>query len=401
MKKFSLIWVSFLATTCLMAQQQINFTKGSWEEVKTRATKESKGIFVDIYTSWCLPCRKMSATVFTDKEVAEYINAHYVAVKLDAEKEKDHAFFKLYTPSAYPSFYWLNDKGELLDTKTGYMPADAFLAATRQAEKSTITEEWEACRKAWNEGNRQPEFVQKYLFDILPQVRPVEIRPLLNEYIAGLTEEQKTDARTGHMVMRFSRSIENDEVFRTLLQYNDKYQQETDFNETGKQMYMTLVRVPMIDRRSDLARYEADMKLLNASDFPSKDMYLELIGMETCLFDGNYREGLNRALSVTERYGEKYTYLYAEICYTLIIARFFTEEHKADPAETDAAMKLARSAFERTPSQCTLAYLAAVHALKGEYRKAYELMMHTPFYEGPALSNAVYPLLRLPSKKEL
>lgn len=400
MRRFFLIWAALLAATGLAAQQ-IDFTQEAWEEVKTRAAKEGKGIFVDIYTSWCLPCRKMSATVFTNKDVADYINAHYVAVKLDAEKEKDHAFFRLFTPPAYPSFYWLNGKGELLDTHTGYMPADTFLVVTRQAEKSTISAEWETCRKLWEEGDRQPDFVRKYLFGILPQVRPADIRPLLNEYIAGLTEEEKSDAETGRMVMRFSRSIENDEVFRTLLRYNDKYQRETDFTETGKQMYMTLVRVPMADRRRDPSRYKTDLEILHTLEFPSKAMYMELLDMETMLFDGNYREGLNRALSVTQRYGETYTYLYAEICYTLIIAGFFAEGHRPAPAETRAAEEVARRAFELTPSQCTLTYLAAVHALKGEYRKAYELMMHAPFYEGPALSNAVYSLLQLPSRKEL
>lgn len=400
MKKIFLIWFVCLAPV-LATARGIDFVKGSWEEIKLLAAKEQKGIFVDVYTSWCAPCRKMSATVFTDEKVSEYINTHYIAVQLDAEKEKDHAFFGKYTPTAYPSFYWLNSKGELLDTKTGYMPADSFLAATENAEKSTLTAEWETCRRLWESGNRQSDFVRKYLFDILPQINPAEIRPLLNEYLAGLTEEQKANVETGRMVTHFSRVIEDDEVFRTLVRYNDIYQRDMGFAETGKQMYMTLVRVPMIDRR-DTARFATDMYLLHTLEFPSKDMYLQLIDMETQLFDGNYKEGLSRALSVTESYGKEYTYLYAEICYTLIISRFFAQEQKPGTAEeTDIAMQLARQAFELTPSKCTLTYLAAVHALKGDYKRAYELMMHAPFYDGPALSNAVYALLQLPSKREL
>lgn len=45
--------------------QQISFVKNcSWEDLKARAQKEDKPIFVDVYTSWCAPCKKMAATVF-------------------------------------------------------------------------------------------------------------------------------------------------------------------------------------------------------------------------------------------------------------------------------------------------------------------------------------------------
>lgn len=391
------IWCLF---PFLLAAQQIAFVKGSWEELKERAAQEQKGIFVDVYTSWCAPCRKMSATVFTDAAVAEYINTHYVAVQLDAEKEKEHVFFKEYTPSAYPSFYWLDAEGKLLDAKTGYMPADSFLAVSKNAGNSTIAMEWEACRKSWTEGCREPEFVRKYLFEVLPQVRPDDIRPLLNEYLSGLADEQKATAETGRMVLRFTHTIEDDEVFRTLVRYNDVYQRALGFAGIGKQLYVALVRVPMIDRREP-ARYATDMALLHRLDFPSKNMYLELIEMENRLFDGKYKEGLECAVAITDRYGEEYPYLYSEICYTLIISRFFADGSEAERADAEVAMGLARQAFDRMPSQCTLTYLAAAYAQLGDYKKAYELMTHILFYDGPALSNAVYHLLRLPPRQEL
>lgn len=385
------LWLSALCLVQILAfPQRIAFVKGDWEELKAQAGSEGKGIFVDVYTSWCGPCRKMAATVFTDSAVAEFFNARYVSVQLDAEKEAGHAFFREYIPSAYPSFYWLDAKGNLLDSKTGYMPSDSFLLVARNAEKSTLAAEWETCRKAWDDGNRERGFVNKYLFDILPQVRPSEIRPLLNAYLAGLSEEQKADVETGRMVSRFARSIEDDEVFRTLVRYNDKYQDRMDFAAMGKQMYMTLVRVPMADRR-DAARYEADMELLRSLEFPSKEMYMNLIEMETLLFDGNYGDGLRRALSLTGQYGDRYPYLCSEICYTLIISRFFCEGR--DARDADMALALARKAFDQSPSRCTLAYVAAAHALKGEYKKAYALLMRMPFLGEPTLSNAVYPLL--------
>lgn len=389
-----------LCFSVVLLPAQIHFTKGSWDELKNRAEQEGKGIFVDIYTTWCGPCRKMAATVFTDARAGECINPRYIAVQLDAEKESDHGFFREYTPTAYPTFYWLDSKGRLLDTKTGYMPAEAFIAATHEAGQSTMAAEWAACRKEWDEGNRRPEFVQKYLFGVLPKVGPAQIRPLLNEYLSGLTEEQKAEAGTGRMVLHFTRTIEDDEVFRTLVRHNDDYQRSLGFDETGRTLYTALVRVPMADRRTP-GRCEADVAVLRSLDFPSKEMYLQLIDMETQLFDGNYSEGLRRAADITARWGQTYNYLYAEICYTLVISRFFAGDKQPQQEDIQQAEQLARRALELTPSKCTLAYLAAVHALQGNYKKSYELMMHAPFYGEPTLSNAVYPLLQLPSGREL
>src|ERR1700749_2439774 len=44
-----------------------------------------KPFLVDVYTSWCSWCKVMEKSTYTNDSVANYINAHYYAVKLDAE----------------------------------------------------------------------------------------------------------------------------------------------------------------------------------------------------------------------------------------------------------------------------------------------------------------------------
>ena len=99
----------------LVAAQGIHFTTGDFQEIVKRAGAEKKGIFVDVYTSWCGPCKMMAKNVFTDEKVGEFYNAHFVCVKLDAEKQSEHGFFKKYKAGGYPSFFWLNENGDLLD----------------------------------------------------------------------------------------------------------------------------------------------------------------------------------------------------------------------------------------------------------------------------------------------
>src|SRR5690606_42130101 len=54
-------------------------------EVEQRMAKEPRKILVDVYTSWCGPCRVMDQNTFQNPAAVEYINRHYYAVKLIAE----------------------------------------------------------------------------------------------------------------------------------------------------------------------------------------------------------------------------------------------------------------------------------------------------------------------------
>ncbi|MDX1410168.1 MAG: thioredoxin domain-containing protein, partial [Saprospiraceae bacterium] len=53
---------------CGTAAQGIDFRHEGWEEIKADAARQDKIIFVDAYTTWCGPCKWMSAEVFTDAE---------------------------------------------------------------------------------------------------------------------------------------------------------------------------------------------------------------------------------------------------------------------------------------------------------------------------------------------
>ena len=50
-------------------------------------------MFIDVYTDWCGWCKRMDATTFQDQNIANYLNANFYAVKLDAET-KDSINFK-------------------------------------------------------------------------------------------------------------------------------------------------------------------------------------------------------------------------------------------------------------------------------------------------------------------
>lgn len=81
-KIFSLLLV--IASSFSMAQ--VNWM--SFEEVKKAMKEEPKKVIVDVYTSWCGPCKMMEARTFSNPQIASYINKNFYAVKFNAEGPK-------------------------------------------------------------------------------------------------------------------------------------------------------------------------------------------------------------------------------------------------------------------------------------------------------------------------
>ena len=64
----------------------IAFRVLSFSEALKRAEVEDKLLFVDCFTTWCGPCKRLSKVVFKDSLVADYFNRHFVNLKMDMEK---------------------------------------------------------------------------------------------------------------------------------------------------------------------------------------------------------------------------------------------------------------------------------------------------------------------------
>lgn len=111
----------------------IEFFHGSWDDALKEAEKRGVVIFVDAYTTWCGPCKRMAAQIFPLKDVGDFYNPNFVNVKMDMESEAGMAFRRKYTVSAYPTLLYIAPDGELVLSAVGAKPVDKFLALGREA----------------------------------------------------------------------------------------------------------------------------------------------------------------------------------------------------------------------------------------------------------------------------
>jgi thioredoxin 1 len=111
----------------------ISFENPSWNEVLALAKKENKPIFIDISTEWCYYCKRMKASVFTNSEVGEYYNKNFINVTFDAEKGEGIELKKKYGVTGYPTFVYLDSKGNLLIKTAGYRNSEKFIKTGQDA----------------------------------------------------------------------------------------------------------------------------------------------------------------------------------------------------------------------------------------------------------------------------
>ena len=141
MKKIiTLVIVAFI--TINVTAQEINWV--SLEEALELQKKNPKKIMMDVYTNWCGPCKKLDKYTFGNKDVAEYINKHYYAVKFNGEgnekiryNDKDfenpnykperaktrnspHQLTRYFGVRAYPSLIFIDEEQQFLTVIRGY-----------------------------------------------------------------------------------------------------------------------------------------------------------------------------------------------------------------------------------------------------------------------------------------
>ncbi len=126
--------LSILITLCAHTlYAQVNFQDLDWNAALKKAAKEKKYIMTDCYTDWCYWCKVMDKKTFSDTEVGKFANEHFVAIKIDMEKDFGRALGKKYHVNGYPTYFFFTSKGELVYTISGFQPPADFLASLNKA----------------------------------------------------------------------------------------------------------------------------------------------------------------------------------------------------------------------------------------------------------------------------
>lgn len=99
----------------------IQFFKGTFADALEKAQAENKPIFLDIYATWCGPCKMLKKRTFSDKEVGEYFNANFVNIAIDGETKEGRELAYNFKIQGYPTLLILDKNGKQLTKQVGFV----------------------------------------------------------------------------------------------------------------------------------------------------------------------------------------------------------------------------------------------------------------------------------------
>lgn len=169
-------------------------------EAAMKAKKENKLVFVDCYTQWCGPCKKMARDVFPQAKVGEYMNARFVSLKIDMEATYAEGLSKEWQVSGYPTFIIFNADGKEIGRFMGGSDADGFIR--RVEEKSAVDAAASSLEERWRKGERSDAFLKEYLASLTATYKRDDADMVAETLLKGKEETFAADQELATIFMK-------------------------------------------------------------------------------------------------------------------------------------------------------------------------------------------------------
>lgn len=215
----------------------VQFEHGSWGEALKKASKENKIIFLDAYTTWCGPCKWMSANVMTQPEVGEFFNENFVNVKMDMEKGEGIELAKKYKVGAYPTLAFIDGKGDMVWRVAGAMGAEEFIALGKKIVAGV--EPVQKMYDKYDSGNYDKDFLYKYL--IHTQETAMQSNDALDAYVKLMKPSDLKNEKDFDIFVRFFNKTDS-EYFQEFETNLDSYRELHGADVVDEKYYGTFLK---------------------------------------------------------------------------------------------------------------------------------------------------------------
>ena len=157
----------------------------NYNEALKIASKQNKLIFIDFYTTWCGPCKKLDKLIFQNDSIQQILKKDFILLKYNAENDTVFHLSKKHHISSYPTAIILNKNGFVLNRKYGF-PGDDFKSLSKNVlahtKKSILLNKKNKTIKGYSnkiDSHKYPKFYVDYINRTNTKVNKNE----LNKYL--------------------------------------------------------------------------------------------------------------------------------------------------------------------------------------------------------------------------
>ncbi len=264
--------ICFFFPTFAQAQQirydRIDFMDNpSWNDVLQQAESTGKIIFLDAYTSWCAPCKKMEKEVFTRPEIANFFNQKFVNVKYDMEGNTGETLKDRYGVKVFPTYIFINPEGEAVHRIVGaHTAGNDFFEWSKMAV--TPGQSYAELQQRYENGERNPTMMFDYMQVLRMAGEQAKEAEITHNYLSLMSKDHFMDKSYWSAVKLFLNDPTSRE-FRIIMDNREEIGEAIGLEEVDAKIYET-VDAQIRSNRSFIS-YEGHLFDNNAEQ--------ELIGM--------------------------------------------------------------------------------------------------------------------------
>ncbi|MEG2277424.1 MAG: thioredoxin family protein [Odoribacter sp.] len=234
MIKKIILFVLTLFITATAFSQGIRFEQLSYQKALAKAKTENKPIFIDCHASWCEPCKKMAAQVFSLRKIGEYFNTHFINVKYDIEKE-GKGIAEEFKISSVPTFLLINPDGELLYRLVGTYESDVFLEKIIRGcdVKNSLTYQEEK----YKNGKMNASEFRDYILTRMDAGQTEHLEELFEKLFSILSDEEKATSECWSLFSHSGLSPIGSKYFDYLCQHKAAFEKNIGKEKVNTYLY--------------------------------------------------------------------------------------------------------------------------------------------------------------------
>jgi len=181
---------SLLMSQALMGQVEFIEVKNleQMQAAQKKASDQMLMLYVDVYATWCGPCKLMDSQVYSDPFVAAYMNTHYVNVRMDGETDYGRIYVAEQRLEGYPTMFIFSDDGERISKIVGYTPPAELVSSLKSVNEGYG--KMKILRARYNNGTIGEEDFADYITVVREMGNQEKAEQLTAEYVEK-TMDQK------------------------------------------------------------------------------------------------------------------------------------------------------------------------------------------------------------------